>query len=101
MEQLLLQFQNSQGEGVMKRMLHFLNAQGYQRHFEEQEQELRDCLVQLSTILNMAQFTSQVGSAASCGTRTPPAQWCDLPMPIIDLGQSVNSYTQLNPGYIR
>jgi hypothetical protein len=70
MEQLLLQFQKSSAGGVMKRMLHFLNAQGYQQHFEEQEQELRDCLLQLSTILNMAHFTSQVGPV-SAGRSTP------------------------------
>jgi hypothetical protein len=64
LKQLLQQFQKSKGGGVMKRMVHFLNAQGFRQQFEEQEQELRDCLVQLSAILNMAQFTSQVRAAA-------------------------------------
>jgi hypothetical protein len=54
----------------MKRMVHFLKAQGFRQEFEEQEQELRDCLVQLSAILNMAHFTSQVGAAAGRGTRS-------------------------------
>jgi hypothetical protein len=65
LKELLLQFQKSQGGGVMKRMVHFLNAQGFKQQFEEQEQELRDCLVQLSAILNTAQFTSQVRAAAA------------------------------------
>jgi hypothetical protein len=68
LKELLLQFQKSQGGGVMKRMVHFLNAQGFRQQFEEQEQELRDCLVQLSAILNTAQFTSQVGAAAGHAT---------------------------------
>jgi hypothetical protein len=54
-------------------MVHFLKAQGFRQEFEEQEQELRDCLVQLSAILNMAHFTSQVGAAAGRGTRSPLA----------------------------
>jgi signal recognition particle GTPase len=65
LKELLRQFQKSQGGGVMKRMLHFLSAQGFRQQFEEQEQELRDCLVQLSAILNTAQFTSQVRAAAA------------------------------------
>jgi hypothetical protein len=69
---LLLRFQKSQGGGVMERMVHFLKAQGFRQEFEEQEQELRDCLVQLSAIL-MAHFTSQVGAAAGRGTRSPLA----------------------------
>jgi hypothetical protein len=73
LKQLLLRFQKSQGGGVMKRMLHFLSAQGFRQQFEEQEQELRDCLVQLSAILNTAQFTSQVSAAASRGTPSPLA----------------------------
>jgi hypothetical protein len=67
LKELLLRFQKSQGRGVMNRMLHFLNAQGFRQQFEEQEQELRDCLVQLSTILSMTHITSQVGTAASSG----------------------------------
>jgi hypothetical protein len=73
LKELLLQFQKSQGGGVMQRMLHFLSAQGFRQQFEEQEQELRDCLVQLSAILNTAQFTSLVGAAASRGTPSPLA----------------------------
>jgi hypothetical protein len=100
MEQLLLQFQKSQGEGVMKRMLHFLNAQGYQQHFEEQEQELRDCLLQLSTILNMAHFTSQVGAAASRGTPSllMQHQYFGVPTPIIPgCGAMLKSGTARQP----
>jgi hypothetical protein len=64
MKQLLLQFGKSSEGGVMQRMLHFLSAQGFRQQFEEQEQELRDCLVQLSAVLNVMQVTSQVGAAA-------------------------------------
>jgi hypothetical protein len=81
LKELLLQFQKSQGWGVIRRMLHFLNAQGFRQQFEEQEQELRDCLVQLSTFLSMTHFTSQVGAAASSGKHSQLAQ-CDLLKPI-------------------
>jgi hypothetical protein len=71
MKQLLTQqcAKSSEG-GVMKRMLQFLSAQGFRQQFELQEQELRDCLVQLSTILSMAQITSQVGAATAAEART-------------------------------
>jgi hypothetical protein len=68
-QQLLLQFAKSSEGGVMKRMLHFLNAQGFRQQFEEQEQELRDCLLQLSAVLNAVQVTSQVRSAAAADAR--------------------------------
>jgi glucokinase len=64
MKQLLQQFEKSSEGGVLQRMLHFFNAQGFRQQFEEQEQELRDCLVQLSAVLNVMQVTSQVGTAA-------------------------------------
>jgi hypothetical protein len=80
LKQLLQQFHESQGKGVMKRVVHFFNAQGFRQQFDEQEQELRDCLVQLSAILNTAQFTSQVCAAASLGTPLLLAQHCCFPM---------------------
>ena len=65
MKQLLQQISKSSEGRVTKRLLHFLNAQGFRQEFEQLEQELRDCLVQLSTILNVVQFTSQVGASAA------------------------------------
>jgi hypothetical protein len=59
MKQLLQQFGQS-SQGRLQRMLQFLNAQGYKQQFDVVEQELRDCLVQLSAVLNITQFTSQV-----------------------------------------
>jgi hypothetical protein len=76
MKQLLLQFAESSEGGVMKRMLHFLKAQGFRQHFEEQEQELRHCLVQLSAVLNVVQVTSQVGAAASDNARPSQLPHC-------------------------
>jgi hypothetical protein len=57
----LLQQLDKASTGIANRVLLFLNAQGYKEQFDLLEQELRDCLVQLSAILNMSQFTSQVG----------------------------------------
>jgi hypothetical protein len=48
-----------------KRLMQFLNAQDFKLHFDLIEQELRDCLVQLSAILNISQFTSRVCLPAS------------------------------------
>jgi hypothetical protein len=72
MKQLLQQFEKSSEGGVMQRMLHFLSAQGFRQQFEEQEQELRDCLVQLSAVLNVVQVTSQVGVAAAAADAPTP-----------------------------
>jgi hypothetical protein len=66
MQQLLLQFRRS-SEGRVQRLLQFLSAQGYKQQWELVEQELRDCLMQLSGILNIAQFASQVGTSFRSG----------------------------------
>jgi hypothetical protein len=66
MKLLLLKFADSSEGGVVKRMLHFFNAQGFRQHFEEQEQELRGCLIQLSAVLNVVQVSSQVGGCCWC-----------------------------------
>jgi hypothetical protein len=58
-QQLLLQFGNS-AEGRRKRVVQLLNAQGFKEQFNSLETELRVCLEQLSTILNISQFASQV-----------------------------------------
>jgi hypothetical protein len=50
-------------------MLHFLSAQGYKQQLDLLEQELRNCLFQLSNILSTSQFTSQVGAAVAAVTR--------------------------------
>jgi hypothetical protein len=71
MKQLLLQFAKSSEGGVMECALHFLKAQGFRQHFEEQEQDLRDCLVQLSAVLNVVQVTSQVGAAVVAADAHP------------------------------
>jgi hypothetical protein len=57
--QLLEQFGTS-SQGRVRRLLQFLNARGFKLQFDLLEQELRDCLVQLSAILSVSQFTSQV-----------------------------------------
>jgi hypothetical protein len=86
MKQLLLQFQKTPHQRV-QRMLNFLNAQGYKQQFNLLEQELRDCLVQLSTILNVTQFTSQVGAAVAAAALTAtPTERGKLPMPRILCG---------------
>jgi hypothetical protein len=61
MQQLLelLQFEPS-AEGRVRRMLQFLSTHGFKQQFELLEQDLRDCLVQLSTILSLFQLTSEV-----------------------------------------
>jgi hypothetical protein len=64
--QLLEHFERS-SEGRLKRMLLILNAYGYQQQFQLLEQELRDCLVQLSAILNISLFTSQSASMQQVG----------------------------------
>jgi hypothetical protein len=64
MKHLLLQFQAT-SQGRVQRILQFLNAQGFKLQFDLAEQELRDCLLQLSTILDMAQFAAQVGASAA------------------------------------
>jgi hypothetical protein len=56
----LLQELNKKPAGRTQRLMLFLNAQGFKMHFDLIEQELRDCLVQLTTILNISQFTSKV-----------------------------------------
>jgi hypothetical protein len=83
MKQLLLQFAESSEGGMIKHMLRFLKAQGFRQHFEEQEQELRDCLVQLSAVLNVVQVTSQVGAAATDDARPHSSHTAhtDAPLP--------------------
>jgi hypothetical protein len=61
--QLLQRFEKCP-TGAVKRALMFLKAQGYREEFRVLRQELRDCLVQLSAILSMLQFTSQVQPSA-------------------------------------
>jgi hypothetical protein len=53
-------------------MLQFLGTQGLRPLFEVLEQELRVCLTQLSTILSMAQFTSQVGAVVRSSEMVTP-----------------------------
>jgi hypothetical protein len=75
---LILQFEkgSSPARGV-KRAVMFLQAQGYQKRFEDLEQELRDCLVQLSAILNMTHFTSKVVPQCSVTTAgCAVVLWC-------------------------
>jgi hypothetical protein len=59
MQQLMQRLDRS-SQGRTQRLLLLLKAQGYKELFGVAEQELRDCLEQLSAILNIAQFTSQV-----------------------------------------
>jgi hypothetical protein len=73
MKQLLLQFQRRSEGPAIRQMLQFLKTRGYQQQFEMLEQELRDCLMQLSGILNIAYFTSQVGAAAAAAVAAAPA----------------------------
>jgi hypothetical protein len=68
MKQLLLQFAKSSEGDVITRMLLFLNAQGFKQHFEERQKELQECLVQLSTVLNVVQVKSQVGAVDAADT---------------------------------
>jgi hypothetical protein len=70
-------------------MLRFLNAAGYQRLFEDKEQELRDCLVTLSAVINLSKFPSKVGAAVAAVTcphtlslfEVPGGHCSGLPMP--------------------
>jgi hypothetical protein len=81
--QLLQRFEKC-STGAVKRVVMFLKAQGYHEELQVLRQELRDCLVQLSAILNMAQFTSQVqpavGSALSNLLIAAPYVWYRVPM---------------------
>jgi hypothetical protein len=64
LKHLLQQFGGVSSEGVANKALQFLHARGFKQQFDLVEQEMRDCLVQLSAVLGFIQFTAQVRAAA-------------------------------------